>query len=72
MYVFYCFLILCKLFVLMIIVYECIVNAPFANPANDNIWNYMFQLLYCHGPGYDHHLYVQILWNFSIKINKLN
>ena len=50
------------------IVYECIVNAYFVNPANYSIWNTCFS--YCHGPGYDRHLYVKILWNFSIKMNK--
>ena len=42
----------------------------YVNPANDNIWNTCFH--YCHGPRYDHHLYVQILWNVLNKDELIN
>ena len=51
-------------------IYECIVSVCYVNPANDSIWNTCFR--YCHGPGYDHHLYVQILWNFLSKDGLIN
>ena len=52
-------------FVWIIIEYECIANVCYVNPANDSNWYLFFS--YCHGPGYNHHLYVRILWNVISK-----